>query len=74
MEVEFFPNPTSDISHLKINDDFDGLELYNFLGTRVFSCTGCSQIDLAPLPPGCYLAIVKLGPDKQDIKKIIIRK
>ncbi|MBS1683932.1 MAG: T9SS type A sorting domain-containing protein [Bacteroidetes bacterium] len=64
-KIEFYPNPVRDMAHLAIPGTLDNgqIDIYNLLGSRVYSGTvrGDKDIDLSSLDAGLYIARISDG-------------
>lgn len=64
-KIELYPNPARDIAHLSIPGALDNgqLDIYNLLGSRVYSgaVRGDKEIDLSNLDAGLYIARISDG-------------
>ncbi len=58
-EIEIFPNPATDVVHIKSNQPFSHAILYNLYGEMVRYCAFDEKIDIADLPAGFYLIRLK---------------
>lgn len=76
--VDIFPNPVSDVLHVKLPDQTTGSGyVYSFMGIDGKKCAGGTfdqsnhEIDVASIPPGTYLLSVANERMQQRTFKII---
>lgn len=75
--VALYPNPTSGVLNVTSTEANSTIEIYNVIGTNVFSKTqlikGNNSIDLTNLAAGSYIVKVKSGSE-MTTKRIVISK
>ena len=68
-----YPNPTSEILHLKTNSHIENLEIYSMLGQKIISQTNNSvtaEVDVSILQTGSY--IIKVSTEnKTEVQKFV---
>lgn len=73
---KLYPNPSSGVVYLEINEEVSGIEVYNMNGQVVFSSSikqGQSIIDLQSLDPGVYLYRILKNQNQITTGKINLR-
>ncbi|MCB0447107.1 MAG: T9SS type A sorting domain-containing protein [Gelidibacter sp.] len=69
--IAVYPNPASDIIHIKTTHAIGNIEMYDILGKQVLTTKNATQLDVSRLNSGVYL--LKIKTDKGSLtKKIII--
>jgi hypothetical protein len=70
-EFTFYPNPVKDLLNLSYSQTIKSVEVFNFLGQRVYEYTinsNSAQIDMSKLPTGSYLLKVAADDQLKTIK------
>ncbi len=73
-DIEYFPNPVSDILNIKSNESIDSVTVFNTAGQEILSKkenTNELKLDVSKLPQGMYLVKIISG---QSIKTVKITK
>lgn len=74
-EISLYPNPTSNIIHIKgLNQSNDvDLHIYNSLGQVVWSSSYVENIDLSSQPSGVYTLLLNYGGKRKSIRFVLQR-
>lgn len=71
IEFTAYPNPTSDLITITLDEEIKSVTIYNLMGAKVINTTS-NQINLSPLSSGTYIMKVTIGKGvgtKKIIKK-----
>jgi hypothetical protein len=68
-----YPNPTNNILNIKTNiKNIENVEIYNFLGMKIFDKSYQNTIDVTNFSPGVYFFNL-ITNNKKYVKKIVIK-
>ena len=75
LPVYVYPNPAKSVIYLNNQESgISRVELYNSLGSRLFSIKFCHEIDVSAYPAGCYHLIIFSATGKIYTQKLILAK
>ena len=75
-EMSIYPNPTSGMLNVISNEEIDSVEIFNSVGTAVFSsqvACNSSEIDMSNLPNGMYFVRVYTANGIETVKVVLER-
>lgn len=68
-EITIFPNPATDIFHIK-GENISDIEILNLAGALVLKNNSTTRIDMTNFKSGIYLVRIKQG-NKTVVKKLV---
>jgi len=76
-----YPNPADEQVTVYLDPSFNGrqvsVEMYDVMGRRALqesrTCNGTMALDIASLPPGVYVTIIRIDGDKRFTGKLVVR-